>query len=117
MGALPFARVPPISVRVTLGSRLSAALSLLPALAALGACKRPLPMHDGKTQAERLRDLALAKSRAHDWVREHADGGCARLAGSPGDAKAVAWAKAKMAAVGLADVHTEPGTVPHWERG
>jgi carboxypeptidase Q len=74
-------------------------------------------MHDGKTQAEQLRDLALAKSRAHDWVRELADGVGARLAGSPGDAKAVAWAKAKMAAVGLANVHTEPVTVTHWERG
>jgi len=74
-------------------------------------------MHDAKTPAEQLRDLALAKSRAHDWVRELADGVGARLAGMAGDAKAVAWAKAKMAAVGLANVHTEPVTVPHWERG
>ncbi|MFI5300082.1 MAG: M20/M25/M40 family metallo-hydrolase [Polyangiales bacterium] len=41
----------------------------------------------------------------------------ARLAGSPGDAKAVAWATAKMHEFGLANVRTEPVTVPHWERG
>src|SRR5260370_30734160 len=74
-------------------------------------------MNDAKTPAEQLRDLALAKSRAHDWVRELADGVGARLAGMAGDAKAGAWAKAKMAAGGLPNVHTQPVTVPHWERG
>jgi Zn-dependent M28 family amino/carboxypeptidase len=40
-----------------------------------------------------------------------------RLAGSANDARAVAWAKKTMEAAGLANVHTEPVTVPHWERG
>jgi hypothetical protein len=100
-----------------MGSGSSAALKLLSALAALGACERPLPMREAQTQAEQLRDLALAKSRAHDWTRELADGVGARLAGTPGDAKAVAWAEAKMRAIGLANVHTEPVAVTHWERG
>src|SRR5260370_28445266 len=74
-------------------------------------------MHDAKTPAEQLRDLALAKSRAHDWVRELADGVGARLAGMAGDAKAGAWAKAKMAAGCLPNVHTQPVTGPPSERG
>ncbi len=41
----------------------------------------------------------------------------ARLAGSPGDRLAVAWAVAKMRALGLTNVHTEPVRVPVWQRG
>src|SRR5262249_30284937 len=40
-----------------------------------------------------------------------------RSAGSPGDARAVAWAVAELQALGLENVHTEPVTVPHWVRG
>ncbi|HVO31119.1 MAG TPA: M20/M25/M40 family metallo-hydrolase [bacterium] len=40
-----------------------------------------------------------------------------RLAGSAGDARAVAWAQKKMLALGLTNAHTEAATVPHWERG
>jgi carboxypeptidase Q len=39
-----------------------------------------------------------------------------RLAGSPGDSLAVAWAVRTMNAAGLVDVHTEPVTVPVWQR-
>ena len=41
----------------------------------------------------------------------------ARLAGSPTDRVAVAWALATMRARGLADVHAEPVKVPVWQRG
>jgi carboxypeptidase Q len=41
----------------------------------------------------------------------------ARLAGSKGDAKAVAWAVEKMKALGLSNVRAEPVKVRHWERG
>lgn len=40
-----------------------------------------------------------------------------RLAGSPGDARAVAWALAAMRAAGLANVRAEPVKVPRWLRG
>ncbi|MBL8951774.1 MAG: M28 family peptidase [Myxococcaceae bacterium] len=40
-----------------------------------------------------------------------------RLSGSEGDAAAVRWAVEKMKQLGLANVHTEPVTVPHWVRG
>lgn len=40
-----------------------------------------------------------------------------RLAGSDGDPKAVAWALHAMRALGLANVHAEPVTVPVWVRG
>lgn len=40
-----------------------------------------------------------------------------RLPGSAGDLAAVAWAQRTMLAQGLVNVHTEPVTVPRWERG
>jgi len=40
-----------------------------------------------------------------------------RLSGSTNAARAVVWAKSKMAEFGLEDVHLEPCLVPHWIRG
>lgn len=40
-----------------------------------------------------------------------------RLAGSAGDAAAVAWAERTMRVLGFANVHAEPVTVPVWRRG
>lgn len=40
-----------------------------------------------------------------------------RLAGSPGDARAVQWALRTMRELGLSNVHAEPVRAPHWERG
>ncbi len=40
-----------------------------------------------------------------------------RLSGSPGDAKAVAWAKITMERLGFANVRLEPVMVPKWVRG
>jgi hypothetical protein len=39
------------------------------------------------------------------------------LAGTTGLMNAVTWATAKLTSFGLQNVHTEPVTVPHWERG
>jgi carboxypeptidase Q len=41
----------------------------------------------------------------------------ARLAGSPGDKLAVAWALRTMQGLGLQGVHAEPVKVPVWQRG
>jgi len=40
-----------------------------------------------------------------------------RLAGSPGAAAAVAWARDTMQQLGLENVRLQPVTVPHWVRG
>ena len=40
-----------------------------------------------------------------------------RFAGSAGDARAVAWALARMKALGFSNVHAEAVKVPHWVRG
>jgi len=40
-----------------------------------------------------------------------------RMAGTPGDALAVAWAQQRMAALGFDRVWTEPVTFPRWRRG
>jgi hypothetical protein len=54
----------------------------------------------------RLRDRAVFDGRVGP-----------RPAGSQGDRAAVAWALAQMQDAGLANVHAESVTVPHWERG
>jgi carboxypeptidase Q len=60
---------------------------------------------------------ALASHRAHDIAESLADEVGPRLAGSAGDPAAVAWAERTMRELGLANVHTEPVTVPVWKRG
>lgn len=59
----------------------------------------------------------LASHRAHDIAESLADDVGPRLAGSTGDPLAVAWAERTMRELGLANVHTEPVTVPVWRRG
>jgi Zn-dependent M28 family amino/carboxypeptidase len=69
------------------------------------------------TPASALITAALASHRAHDIAESLADEVGPRLAGSPGDPAAVAWAERTMRDLGLANVHTEPVTVPVWRRG
>jgi hypothetical protein len=56
-------------------------------------------------------------SGAAELVRSLSDEVGPRLSGSPGDARAVAWALRTMRAMGLANVRAEPVRVPRWERG
>lgn len=60
-----------------------------------------------------------AETGAHtfDHVQGLTDAAGPRLAGSPGDPLAVAWALAHMQEIGLANVHSEPVTVHVWQRG
>src|SRR5262249_14287600 len=67
--------------------------------------------------ADKLRETTLQSSRALDTVRSLVDNVGARLAGSPGDRAAVAWALRTLQAAGLSHVRAEKVTVPHWERG
>src|ERR1700691_2776307 len=86
-------------------------------LGVLAACHQETRGGPPPTPAEQVCDRTLREARAHEWTRELADGVGPRLAGSPGDARAVAWAQERMRALGLANVHAEPVTAPHWERG
>ena len=64
-----------------------------------------------------LQSDALSSRHAFDFVQSLCDTVGPRLAGSPGDKAAVAWAVRTMQGMGLANVHAEPVKVTHWERG
>ncbi len=59
----------------------------------------------------------LEDSFAYDKLGELCDTVGARLAGSDGYERAVAWAQSVMKEAGCDSVWTEPVTVPHWTRG
>ncbi|MEO8584739.1 MAG: M28 family peptidase [Acidobacteriota bacterium] len=60
---------------------------------------------------------AKATDGAYETIRDLLETAGPRLAGSPGDARAVAWAVRALEARGFTNVHTEPVMAPHWERG
>ena len=62
------------------------------------------------------RDVPSAQSQAYALVTGLTDDAGARLAGSPGDARGVAWALRTLPTLGLTNVHAEPVTVHRWER-
>lgn len=68
-------------------------------------------------EARALRERALADDTAYELTRSLTTEVGPRLAGSPGDARAVAWAVAKLQALGFSNVRSEPVTVPRWFRG
>lgn len=77
----------------------------------------PPPTTSHVDPSSSLITAGLASRRAHDLAQSLADDVGPRLAGSPGDAAAVAWAQRTMRELGFANVHTEPVTVPVWRRG
>jgi Zn-dependent M28 family amino/carboxypeptidase len=88
-------------------------------LALLGAsCATEPAATQGETgPVAELRQRVLETSRALDTVRSLTDEVGPRLSGSAGAKAGVAWALWAMGEAGLAQVHAEPCTVPHWERG
>lgn len=97
------------------------ALFVLAIAAALG-CKRHhnrgrAVAAEKPSVATELRDKAAKSSRAFAIVRSLTDEVGPRMSGSPGDAKAVEWALAKMKELGLQNIRAERVMVPHWERG
>ncbi len=64
-----------------------------------------------------LQREALASERSWQLVASLVTEVGPRLAGSPGDARAVAWAQRALEAAGFDRVWTEPVTVPVWVRG
>jgi Zn-dependent M28 family amino/carboxypeptidase len=93
----------------TPGGAAGAAASGAPSLASALPAGRPAPSAGDAS--------STSSSGAYELVRSLTDEVGPRPAGSPGDARAVAWAQATMRALGLQNVRAEPATVAHWERG
>jgi carboxypeptidase Q len=64
-----------------------------------------------------LRERALADPGAYELVQSLTTEVGPRLAGSPGDKAAVAWAVREMKRLGFANVRTTDAFVPNWVRG
>ena len=97
---------------------LLAAVFLVGALLAAPLGGVPLLLTTGmRADLESLVTAAEATDGAYETIRALLEAAGPRLAGSPGDARAVAWAAAALKARGFSNVHTEPVTAPHWERG
>jgi len=59
----------------------------------------------------------LTNGKSYQWLDYLSNKIGARLAGSEGDRKAVAWGKAELEKLGLDRVWLQEVTVPHWVRG
>jgi carboxypeptidase Q len=92
---------------------LAAVALLVPPLRAAG----PLLTDGMRGDLASLLAAARKTDGAYETTRELLEAAGPRLAGSPGDARAVAWAEAALRARGFSNVHTEPVTAKHWERG
>ena len=89
-------------------------ITLIPGLA---RAENPMFSDADLAHAARLRDRALHDTGALAMVKGLAQGIGARPAGSPADAKAVAWAQAQCRALGLQQVRAEPLGLRVWRRG
>jgi len=67
--------------------------------------------------AAALRDGALQKNEATRLLESLTTEIGPRMAGSPANAQAVAWAQAKFKALGYDKVYLQPVTYPVWQRG
>ena len=93
-------------------------LAALAGIAALAlSAAGPEPSADFRATVERLVRTARETNGAYDTIRGLTDSVGPRLSGSPGDARAVAWAEAALKRLGFANVRAETVTVPRWERG
>ncbi len=68
-------------------------------------------------EAAALRDRAMTDDTAYELLRSLTSRVGPRLAGSPGDSAAVAWALGQMRSLGFRNVRAEPVKVPRWRRG
>ncbi|MFL6263707.1 MAG: M20/M25/M40 family metallo-hydrolase [Thermoanaerobaculia bacterium] len=101
-----------LAVRRSLGAAVFIS-SLFPAGAAWA---QGLP-EEVKATASRLREQALAGTRAYDIARSLTVEVGPRPAGSKAYDAAVEWGLRKMRELGFQNVHAEKTTVPHWVRG
>ncbi len=97
--------------------RFAIALGLAVALLAPAArAQSPFPPA-ALDRAREAREAGLRDDVAWEALRSITTEVGPRLAGSPGDARAVAWALATMKRLGFQNVHAESVMVPHWVRG
>ena len=89
-------------------------ITLIPGLA---RAEKPMFSDTDLAHAVRLRDLALQDTGALAMVKSLTQDIGARPAGSPADARAVAWALAQCRALGLQQVRAEPLSLRVWQRG
>ncbi|HET7845492.1 MAG TPA: M20/M25/M40 family metallo-hydrolase [Xanthomonadales bacterium] len=92
------------------------ALPLFLACAAAGAQSTTHIDDASLAQAAALRDRAMTKSEAYFILETLTTEVGSRMAGSPGDVRAVEWAKTKFADLRFDKVWTEPVTYPVWVR-
>ena len=92
-------------------------LSAAPAVAQQSIAKLPPPVV-ADPRVERLRDDALANDHyAWDIVEALTTEVGQRLAATEAEARARDWAVKRLTAMGFANVHVEPFTMPVWTRG
>lgn len=92
--------------------------ALLAALSpALLAASQPAPMTVPAEDIAKLRDAALDDRMAYDIVEGLTTEVGPRLAGTEAEARARAWAMARLKAMGFANVRTEEFQMPTWVRG
>ncbi len=95
--------------------------SLLAVCCATAVLAAPAPAADLTpgllSRAKTVRDRALLDDTGYECLRSLTTEVGPRLAGSPGDARAVAWGVAQLEHLGFRNVHPEPVRVPHWIRG
>lgn len=92
------------------------ALSLLLACAPAGAQTLTRIDDASLATATQLRDRAMTKSEAYFILETLTTEVGSRMAGSPGDVRAVAWAENKFRELRYDKVWTEPVTYPVWVR-
>lgn len=95
------------------------ALAAMVGLAMPGAAEAPAPPFADAVleEARAVRDRGLADDTAYESLRSLLTEVGPRFAGSEGDRRAVAWATARLRALGFRNVRTEPVKVPRWLRG
>ena len=87
--------------------------------AGLSGCAAPTPAGGGPfsatdlARAAALRDAALHSPLAWELLQSLVTEVGPRAAGSPGDAKAVAWAQSRMRQLGLAQVRAQLPALAH----
>ena len=69
------------------------------------------------TQLRKIYTESLTNGNSYNWLEYLSNKIGARLSGSEGDKKAVAWGKQELNKLGLDKVWLQPVSVPHWERG
>ena len=92
-------------------------ISAVPAVAQQSVAKMPAPVIPDP-HVEKLRDEALANDHyAWDVVEGLTTEVGQRLAATEAEARARDWAVKRLTAMGFANVHVEPFTMPVWTRG